>query len=511
MPPSGPTSSRISPSARATAARGASRAASASRTIAQAAADARFARAAVLASSVTSGSQARRDCLAASRAVARHLARALLAPLGLPLRDRALGRPRDHGVDADLGHQLDRELAPVALGERLRDGQPRLRRRDRAHGPDVERDRVLADDGDHALGERPRAVADVRALARPQPPDGRRVVSLGAGQRHRTARSGRRAARGTPAGLRPACGDSMPARLAGAVPGGLPLRVVRVPGAGVVQRDPAGPVVRRAGDSASAVRAGPWPGRSPGRVAVGVAVGARVRPLTGGGSSVGAWAAASRRARPPRRRAWAVASPGLELVDGRRRRRRRCVAAGVTGRSPTFEASGRRRGRRGGLGGVVGRGGPGWPAVRGGRGWRGLRGWRGRRGTAGSGAVGDRLGRGGGGVRGHVGRARLSRPSRPSRRLAVVAPVAPLALVAVARRSAGLRGRRAPGGRAECGPAACDCPVTVAVLALAAWPPSAWRRRRRGAPPPAWVPLPSVPAPPRRLAAAAVQRRYSPG
>ena len=66
------------------------------------------------------------------------LGQGALAPVALPPGDGALGRPREHGVDADLGHQLDRELAPVALRQRLRDDQPRLRRRDRARRPDLD-------------------------------------------------------------------------------------------------------------------------------------------------------------------------------------------------------------------------------------------------------------------------------------------------------------------------------------------------------------------------------------
>ena len=93
----------------------------------------------MLAGAAISGSQARRDCLAASRAVARHLARAR-SPRS-PCH-RVMERSADHGkhgVDADLGHQLDRELAPVALRQRLRDDQPRLRRRDRPRHPDLDR------------------------------------------------------------------------------------------------------------------------------------------------------------------------------------------------------------------------------------------------------------------------------------------------------------------------------------------------------------------------------------
>jgi hypothetical protein len=106
--------------------------------IAQPAADTCLARAAVVTGSVTSRSQARRDCFAASRAVDR-------PPIPRPARDGALGGPRDDGVDADLGHQLDRELAAVALGQSLRDGQSRPGRGDRANRSHIQHDPILAD------------------------------------------------------------------------------------------------------------------------------------------------------------------------------------------------------------------------------------------------------------------------------------------------------------------------------------------------------------------------------
>jgi hypothetical protein len=44
------------------------------------------------------------------------LGQGLVAALSLPFRDRAGCGPGDYRVDADLGHQLDGELAAVALG-----------------------------------------------------------------------------------------------------------------------------------------------------------------------------------------------------------------------------------------------------------------------------------------------------------------------------------------------------------------------------------------------------------
>ena len=66
--------------------------------------------------------QDRRACLAASRAVACHVGQGLRGALALPDRDGARRGPRHDPADADLGEHLDRELAPVALGQRLDDG-----------------------------------------------------------------------------------------------------------------------------------------------------------------------------------------------------------------------------------------------------------------------------------------------------------------------------------------------------------------------------------------------------
>ena len=77
----------------------------------------------------TAGSQARRACLAASRAVAAQRSPGLVAPLAPPLRHRAGRRPRHDLVDADLGHRLHGQLAPVALGDALHHDEARVGRR----------------------------------------------------------------------------------------------------------------------------------------------------------------------------------------------------------------------------------------------------------------------------------------------------------------------------------------------------------------------------------------------
>ena len=84
------------------------------------------ARSAVEASGVTSGSHERRDCLAASRAVAGPPGVRLRGALALPHRDRARCGPRHDPVDADLGEHLDGQLAALALGQRLHDRDGRL-------------------------------------------------------------------------------------------------------------------------------------------------------------------------------------------------------------------------------------------------------------------------------------------------------------------------------------------------------------------------------------------------
>ena len=104
--------------------------------------------------------------------------------------DHAPGRgPRHDHVGTDLGHRLDRELAALALGQRLHDHEPRLRRRVRRRrrrprpraGPRVGR-------GDRAARRRPGAVGDHEALADAEP----LRPSRRAGPRGRRARRSRR-------------------------------------------------------------------------------------------------------------------------------------------------------------------------------------------------------------------------------------------------------------------------------------------------------------------------------
>ena len=64
---------------------------------------------------MTVGSHERRDCLAASRAVACHFACDFAARSPFQTATERDGRPRHDAVDADLGQHLDGELAAVAL------------------------------------------------------------------------------------------------------------------------------------------------------------------------------------------------------------------------------------------------------------------------------------------------------------------------------------------------------------------------------------------------------------
>jgi hypothetical protein len=106
----------------------------------------------------------------------------LLRPVAPPHRDRAGRRPRHDPVDPDLGEQLDRELGPLALRQRLDHGQVRRCRLldgDLAHG----RGQVGLPGRDHLTG-RPgaRAVGDHDLLAHPDPAYDDRVPALGAVQ-----------------------------------------------------------------------------------------------------------------------------------------------------------------------------------------------------------------------------------------------------------------------------------------------------------------------------------------
>ena len=81
----------------------------------------------MVASSATSGCQVRRDCLAASRAVERQRASPLAIRSPFHTATERVGRPRHDPGHADLGEQLDGQLAPVALRQRLHHRDRRLR------------------------------------------------------------------------------------------------------------------------------------------------------------------------------------------------------------------------------------------------------------------------------------------------------------------------------------------------------------------------------------------------
>ena len=76
---------------------------------------------------MTVGSHERRDCLAASRAVACHFAWDFVARSPFHTATSATP-PTARSVDADLGEDLDRELAALPLGQGLHDGDGRLGR-----------------------------------------------------------------------------------------------------------------------------------------------------------------------------------------------------------------------------------------------------------------------------------------------------------------------------------------------------------------------------------------------
>ena len=128
MPPSGPTTTTIRPASGRPARRAAAVASSWS-TSARSASATRAASSAVEASGVTVGSHERRDCLAGLAGGGLPLRVGLRRALALPDRHRAGRGPRHDAVDADLGEHLDGELAAVALGQRLHDGDRRLRAR----------------------------------------------------------------------------------------------------------------------------------------------------------------------------------------------------------------------------------------------------------------------------------------------------------------------------------------------------------------------------------------------
>ena len=100
----------------------------------------------------------------------------------LPYRDTAGRGPGHDAVHADLGHLLDGQLAPVALGDGLDDGDRGVRTGHLAPGLHGELKPALRGPGDHALGHQAGAVGDVGALARAEPAHGGRMPALGAGQ-----------------------------------------------------------------------------------------------------------------------------------------------------------------------------------------------------------------------------------------------------------------------------------------------------------------------------------------
>ena len=92
------------------------------------------------------------------------------------------------GCDADLGEHLDRELAAVALGERLHDDQPRASGRGSWRRRRPDREHPLAGRVTVAGRRRPGAVGEHDLLPHPQPAYGHGVVGLVAG--HLDRRSG---------------------------------------------------------------------------------------------------------------------------------------------------------------------------------------------------------------------------------------------------------------------------------------------------------------------------------
>ena len=141
----------------------------------------------VVAIGSTSGNHARRDCFAASRAVARHRASDLSARSP---RQTATDRAAAHGTtvgDADLGEHLDGELAAVALGQGLHDGDaaaPARARLATSATSTVRRRLPVActTPGDRRAG----AVGERELLAHAEPAYGDRVVGLVTGDLDRS-------------------------------------------------------------------------------------------------------------------------------------------------------------------------------------------------------------------------------------------------------------------------------------------------------------------------------------
>ena len=135
----------------------------------------------VEAGSVTSGTHARRDCLAASRAVDRHRAseRAPRSPVQTATQRAAVqgtmrSTPTSVRPSTAASPRSPFGMAWTTVIAGSGRGTSRLARTARSAGAAAARD--------HALGHQAGAVADVGALARTQPADGGRVPPLGPGQ-----------------------------------------------------------------------------------------------------------------------------------------------------------------------------------------------------------------------------------------------------------------------------------------------------------------------------------------
>ena len=110
--------------------------------------------------STTVGIRARRLCLAASRAVRRHFVQRLAPRAAPPLGHRPGRRPRDDLVHAQLGHHLDRQLAALALRQRLHDDQSRGSAAAPRRASDSQRQPVAGDRRDTGTQQRAVSVGD---------------------------------------------------------------------------------------------------------------------------------------------------------------------------------------------------------------------------------------------------------------------------------------------------------------------------------------------------------------
>ena len=109
------------------------------------------------------------------------------AAFGLVIAPSAHGMlclPGHDGIDADLGHELNRALAAIALGHSLHHDDARLRTLLIGHGADSDRDRVLARVLDDTAYASAPAVDHFDRFAGAEAEHARGVVSLGTGELH---------------------------------------------------------------------------------------------------------------------------------------------------------------------------------------------------------------------------------------------------------------------------------------------------------------------------------------